>query len=877
MALYLGQTVDDHEDCEDATLRAAISIVGNGALLTCPSNGALHVVDSAVAAWQIDLGEEVEIARAAFFIRVGTQTVNGSASTIFTALTAGLSEAAELHEGANPSGVRDIASVTGGDGITIANNALYHISMVFANSHFAFSIRNAAHDLVGVVQFDSSYPAIRYLRVGCPRMIWDDTGKSADFDDIVWDTSGETTPLIGYQVETGHRVLYQPNGATVGSAPVDALYYDETEEATVLGNPGNMARPGYVFAGYNTAANGTGTPYSPGAHFPMPNADVTLYAQWAVYAGSSSIIRHGTHDPAELSDARVASAVTVKALVTGASLSRDVFGQSTTDTSIRVNDNHDDSLPCGLQLLDISNQRYRMNRLALSDSVNDSWFSMNGGLQTNFRGNPGYALKFSGFSANLQTIASAAHCAMVKLCYIDGPIDPIALFMAYVAMMEAAESAHPGVMLIYCTIPLTIAGMDEFNPDGTEACNALIRQYCVLRLKPLFDWASLESNGRAVLDSSSRERLDPSASTDGGHLSNLGSLKLAGAWIRMMDLVAQALATFGITYNGNGSTGGSVPVDPSQYRLGSPITVRGNTGVLVRTGYQFSGWNTRADGTGTAYAPDAILSMGTEAITLYAQWTLLTYGITYDGNGATSGTVPVDSSAHAPGATVPLLANTGNLEKAGSQFNGWNEQADGSGTHRAAGGSMSMPASNVRLFAEWVLIEPEVPPVSSASAPIQPSTFDDLLRYSQTAATKSGAIKPAIIGTSIVASEVAARLSPNLYGQLSNEDTTVVTRAAARAALQVSITVAPFGKVLDLDDIVSREIVLLMTIYEMHMALGHEEAGKEYRVRAKDLLVSVYGKFPEANDQSEARPAVGAITVSEPDKLLRRHRGRTWK
>ncbi|MDK2866279.1 MAG: hypothetical protein PWP38_594, partial [Clostridiales bacterium] len=50
------------------------------------------------------------------------------------------------------------------------------------------------------------------------------------------------------------------------------------------------------------------------------------------------------------------------------------------------------------------------------------------------------------------------------------------------------------------------------------------------------------------------------------------------------------------------------------------ITVKGNSGNLVRTGYTFIGWNTQADGLGTNYAADASLTMGSSDITLYAMW-----------------------------------------------------------------------------------------------------------------------------------------------------------------------------------------------------------------------------------------------------------------
>lgn len=80
------------------------------------------------------------------------------------------------------------------------------------------------------------------------------------------------------------------------------------------------------------------------------------------------------------------------------------------------------------------------------------------------------------------------------------------------------------------------------------------------------------------------------------------------------------IATYTVTYNGNGSTAGTVPVDSTTYTQGTTVTVLGNTGNLVRTGYTFGGWNTKADGSGTGYAAGATFVMESANVTLYAKW-----------------------------------------------------------------------------------------------------------------------------------------------------------------------------------------------------------------------------------------------------------------
>ncbi len=160
--------------------------------------------------------------------------------------------------------------------------------------------------------------------------------------------------------------------------------------------------------------------------------------------------------------------------------------------------------------------------------------------------------------------------------------------------------------------------------------------------------------------------------------------------------------SFTVTYDANGATSGSVPFDSTYYEAGTTVTVRGNSGGLAKSGFIFSGWNTKADGTGTTYTQSQTFAMGSSNIVLYARWTNQpTYKVTYVSNGATSGNVPIDSTNYETGMTVTVLGNTGGLVKAGSIFAGWNTQADGNGTGYAAGATFTMGSANVTLYAKW--------------------------------------------------------------------------------------------------------------------------------------------------------------------------------
>ncbi|MBV9492601.1 MAG: IPTL-CTERM sorting domain-containing protein [Acidobacteria bacterium] len=163
------------------------------------------------------------------------------------------------------------------------------------------------------------------------------------------------------------------------------------------------------------------------------------------------------------------------------------------------------------------------------------------------------------------------------------------------------------------------------------------------------------------------------------------------------------IASYTVTYDGNGNTGGSAPVDPGNpHTYNSTVTVLG-PGNLTRTGYTFAGWNTAANGSGTSYVAGNTFPMPANNVTLYAQWTVNSYTVTYNGNGNSGGSAPVDAAnPHNYNSTVTVLG-PGTLTKAGYSFAGWNTAADGSGTSYAAGTTFNMPANNVTLYAQWAI------------------------------------------------------------------------------------------------------------------------------------------------------------------------------
>lgn len=73
-----------------------------------------------------------------------------------------------------------------------------------------------------------------------------------------------------------------------------------------------------------------------------------------------------------------------------------------------------------------------------------------------------------------------------------------------------------------------------------------------------------------------------------------------------------------ISYRANGADAGQVPVD-QQKRWGRDLPLASNPNNLALAGFSWDGWNTAPDGSGTAYASEAIYSNDADLI-LYASW-----------------------------------------------------------------------------------------------------------------------------------------------------------------------------------------------------------------------------------------------------------------
>jgi len=142
-----------------------------------------------------------------------------------------------------------------------------------------------------------------------------------------------------------------------------------------------------------------------------------------------------------------------------------------------------------------------------------------------------------------------------------------------------------------------------------------------------------------------------------------------------------------VSYNGNGSTSGSVPSSVT-IANGSSYTIAANPGNLERTGFVFQGWSTTPSG--SVVASKSI----TGKTIFYASWLALpTYAITFNSNG---GTGSQTASSWVQGASARTLPTTTTFIRTGFSFVGWAASAS-SLTQVLSYGT----AADVTFYAIW--------------------------------------------------------------------------------------------------------------------------------------------------------------------------------
>jgi uncharacterized repeat protein (TIGR02543 family) len=490
---------------------------------------------------------------------------------------------------------------------------------------------------------------------------------------------------------TTHSVTYKANGSTSGTPPVDSNRYVNGASATVQLNSGNLVKSGYSFIGWNTEPDGSGILYATGVSFTV-TSDVTLYAKWTVketftvaYNGNSNT---SGSVPVDANAYETGNVVIIKGN-TG-NLLRDGYNFT------GWNENADGS---GTAYAPNSEMKIDKNSVILYAvwtriTIETFKITYNGNSNTGGSVPVDNALYTKGAKAtivsNLGALVKAGYSFAGWSTDIQGSTNSIFIPGNQIAVTKdvvlfAFWSNEKTYKVIYSSNGSTSGALPKDENVYLPGVTVTVKGNSgnLEKSGSTFSGWNTRSDGTGV-SYFENDTLPKKAKED----------TLYAKWSQN--------PTYTVTYYSNNATTGSVPIDANLYEAGVTITIKNNVGNLYRSEYSFGGWNTRSDGTGIIYTGGASLVMKSENLTLYADWQKIpTYSIIYDGNGNTSGSVPVDNAKYQALQEVTVKDNLGLLGKDNLNFSGWNTQADGTGISYAAGSKFKTGNSDVVLYAVW--------------------------------------------------------------------------------------------------------------------------------------------------------------------------------
>lgn len=180
-----------------------------------------------------------------------------------------------------------------------------------------------------------------------------------------------------------------------------------------------------------------------------------------------------------------------------------------------------------------------------------------------------------------------------------------------------------------------------------------------------------------------------------------------------------------LTYDANGGAG---TIDSTTGAAGESVNVAKN--VFTRNNYTFTGWNTQADGKGTAYKPGDSFTLTDKDTVLYAQWNKLVT-VSFDLCGHGGANIPSQTFVSGNKASEPTAP-----KEDGWVFGGW--YTENGCQYRFS--FDSAVTSDITLYAKWDRVTTVVSaPVATPTPTPTPSPAP------AAAATKTATVKSAAI------------------------------------------------------------------------------------------------------------------------------------
>jgi uncharacterized repeat protein (TIGR02543 family) len=545
-----------------------------------------------------------------------------------------------------------------------------------------------------------------------------------------WATSATSnTPVTAYSTSAAvsfyaiwihgtYTVTYLANSGTGTMAA-------QTSNATTNFNANTFTYTDRVFNGWNTSADGTGTPYSNSASYPFL-ASITLYAQWGnVITYTSQGATSGS--PSRTSESWSSGAINLPVVGTMVKAGYTFSGWSNGTTTYAGGASYTPTGGITLNPVWTANTysiTFNKN-LATSGSVptSQSWTAgttartLSGNIGSPVLAKSGYTFGGWATTASSTTAVTTYSTASNQTFYAIWT--PISYSINYALNGGTSTLPTQANQQIYNTFTLaatptrtdyyfagwsdsatatTYAALATYSITATSASAITLTAQWIptYTLNYVLNGSTSAVTGEGTYNSGTVVTLTAAPTRTGYTFNN---------WLDSSDITHAALSSFTmlqnsvlqaqwtanlypVTYALNGATG-TLPLQSSLV-MNSPFTI---ATAPVRAGYTFGGWSDSAN----IYPAGSTYVIGTSSVTLTAQWSAISYSVTYDLGGG-QGTLPTQANGSIS-STFTLPASSSNPTWIAHTFTGW---SDGAALY-AAGSTYTFGASDVTLTAQFSL------------------------------------------------------------------------------------------------------------------------------------------------------------------------------
>jgi len=490
-------------------------------------------------------------------------------------------------------------------------------------------------------------------KTGYSFVAWND-GTANYAAGATYTMSTANVSLIAQWTATGYEITFDGNGNDGGSAPATGRYVTGGAPYSVALN--TFTKTGYDFTGWKTSG---AVDYAPGAGY-ATTANLALIAQWAAKTIAISYNVNGGSGSAPASANWTYNASTPATLDAGTGLTKAGYAFGGWAASASATTGAFTGTPS-------SSLTYYAVWTPVSYTVTYAAGSGSGTAPTESGKTLGTTFVLASGSSLTPPASSGA--VTYSFAYWNDGTSNLAAGSSYLMAASNVTFTAQWIAIYNVTYNAnggTTAISNEQKTDGA----ALTIGAAATRAGYTFNKWVDQSGGQ----------WDPAAST-------------TVTATRYIFTASWTAIPRSVTYGLNGGTG-SAPTTLTGKTIGQIVTLDSTT--ATKDGYTFGGWSIG----GTTYPAGASYTIAAADVTPTAVWNPATYAVSYNGNGATSGTVP-GSGTFTTGGSYTASTNSGTLAKTGFTFDGWNTAANGGGTTYAEGATNVSAIANLILYAKW--------------------------------------------------------------------------------------------------------------------------------------------------------------------------------